>query len=211
MPTSTYGCSVNNILPGSILLPIDPKFCGCCYCGMFPPHSTHSRLLLVVSSSILPSSKTEMSMLQMVLIITIVSPTVLMAVGFLSSISNVWNPLLAPTTPFSGSSVGWFWLVAGIPSGLVMMKWNLDCSTGWLPSSQSLLQAVDQDSSWGKALNCGFRSSLLTTFAHPKWAQKSFLWKVNVFLGFLHATGKPLKVNRNLKNTAFFKWRSHLI
>lgn len=149
MPTSTYGCSANNILLISILLTIDPKFCGCCYCGMFPPHSTHCRLLLVVSSSILPSSKTQMSMLQMVLIITIVSPTVLMAVGFLSSISNVWNPLLAPTTPFSGSSVGWFWLLAGIAADLVMMKQNLDCSTGRVPSSHSLLAA-----------SCGARQQL---------------------------------------------------
>lgn len=140
MPTSRDGCSQADPAQ-SHPLPTDPKCWGCCYCGMFPPLSTHSRLLLVVSSSILPSSKTNMSTLQMVLIITIVSPTVLMAVGFLSSISNVWNALLAPTTLFSGSSVGWFWLLAGIPAGLVMMKQNLDCRTGWVPSCHSLLAA----------------------------------------------------------------------
>lgn len=161
---------------------IDHESCGCCYCGMFPPHSTHSKLLLVVSSSILPSSKTKLSVSQMVLIITIVSPAVLMATGFLSFISNVWNPLLAPTTPFSGGPAGCFWLMSGIAAGVLMMKQNLNCSTPQIPHSHSLLTASCgmRWQLWGGVWNWGYRSSLLTMLAHLCELSslfQSFVWK----------------------------------
>lgn len=125
------------------------------------------------SLALLPSSKTKLSMLQMVLITTVVTPTVLMAMDFLSSISNVWD-LLAATTPFSGNSVGRFWLMPGISADILMMKQSQLAIAHGFSHSHSLLTANSgmRYHLGIKVLNCGYRSILLTVVAHLMWAQK---------------------------------------